>query len=335
MKILVFGATGFVGSRAAAQLAAEGNEVHGFLRKKVQATPSGLSGVVYGDVLNQQSVEDAINTVKPEGVFFAAGERYPAGRVGADYLELMQRSRVEGARNVLESLKKTGGDTCFLTVSGALAYRRKEAYKGELKANLSRETDEIDGSTWFGDTLLKWEAVVQKYVNDGLNASILRLGAVYGWGGVWKQRFFMPMLKHSRTYVPGNGRISVSFVHVDDVARAVSYLFKRCSPGEVYNVVDDEPVELRVYLEEAARIFGAPQPIYVPLFLARLSFGAAYSLIAPSFTVSQAVSNEKIKKLGFELRYPTYREGLTQVRKEAEHTDQAAPELDAATEAVK
>ncbi len=318
MKILVMGVTGFIGSRAARQLVGDGHEVYGFLRSNGGAKLEGLAGTVRGDLLDPRSVEEAINTVKPEGVLFAAGERYPSGRVGKSYLELMQKSRVEGSRNTLEAIVKLGLDTCFVSVSGALAYKRHEAYKGEIRASLSREIDEIDGSTWFGDTLLKWEGVIQSYVNKGVNASILRLGAVYGWGGVWRERFFEPMLHHSRTFVPGNGRISVSFVHVDDVARAISYIYKRCSPGEVYNVVDDEPVELRVFLEEAAKTFGAPLPLYVPLILARIRFGAAYRLIAPSFTLSQAVSNEKIKKLGFEFRYPTYREGLQQVKKEAE-----------------
>jgi len=318
MKLLVFGITGFIGFRAARQLVGDGHEVYGFLRGKSKVKLEGLAGVVRGDLLDPRSVEDAVRTLKPEGVLFAAGERYPSGRVDSVYLELMQRSRVEGTRNALEAIVKLGLDTCFVSVSGALAYKHHEAYKGEIRATLSREVDEIDGSTWFGDTLLKWEGVIQSYVNRGVNASILRLGAVYGWGGVWKERFFEPMLRHSRTFVPGNGKISVSFVHVDDVARAISYIYKRCSPGEVYNVVDDEPVELRVFLEEAAKTFGAPPPIYVPLILARISFGAAYKLIAPSFTLSQAVSNEKIKKLGFEFRYPTYREGLQQVKREAE-----------------
>ncbi|MEM0321660.1 MAG: NAD(P)-dependent oxidoreductase [Thermoprotei archaeon] len=325
MKILVFGVTGFIGSRAAARLVGEGHEVYGFLRGKSEGRPEGLAGVVYGDLLEAQSVEEALGTLKPDGVLFAAGERYPNGRVGGSYLELMQRSRVEGTRNVLEAIVRLGLDSCFVSVSGALAYKRSESYKGEIRQSLSREMDEVDGSTWFGDTLLKWEGVIQSYVNKGVNATILRLGAVYGWGGVWKERFFEPMHHHSRVYVPGNGRISVSFVHVEDVASAISYIYKRCSPGEVYNVVDDEPILLRVFLDEASKIFGAPPPLYVPLFLARLSFGAAYRLIAPSFTISQAVSNEKIKKLGFEFRYPTYREGLQQVKREAEKQLQGKP----------
>lgn len=325
MKVLVFGASGFVGSRTTAQLVAEGHEVHVFLRPTARFELEGVAGYERGDLLDPRSVEEALAKVRPEAVLFAAGERYPSGRVGNDYLELMQRSRVEGTRNVLEAIRKLGLDPCFVSVSGALAYRRKQSYKGELSEPLSREGDEIDGSTWFGDTLLKWEAVIQSYVNMGVRATVLRLGSVYGWGGIWRQRYFEPMLRHSRTLVPGNGRLTISFVHVDDVARAIGRMLRDCSPGQVYNVVDDEPVMLRTFLEEAAKVFEAPPPIYVPLFLTRFVFGAAYRLIAPSFTISQAVSNEKIKKLGFEFRYPTYREGLRQVRKEADEEAQKQP----------
>lgn len=323
MKILVFGASGFIGSRATRQLVGEGHEVHVFLRPKTSFALDGVAGYHRGDLLDPKSVEEALAKVRPEGILFAAGERYPSGRVGRSYLDIMQRSRVEGTRNVLEAVRRLGLDPCYISVSGALAYRRREAYKDEVSPPLSREGDEIDGSTWFGETLLKWEGVIQAYTKTGLRATILRLGAVYGWGGVWRERYFEPMLHHSRTFVPGNGRITVSFIHVEDVARAVAHMLRKCPVGEVYNVVDDEPVELRVFLEEAAKIFGAPKPIYVPLFFARLAFGAAYRLIAPSFTISQAVSNEKIKKMGFELKYPTYREGLQQVKREAESSQAA------------
>jgi nucleoside-diphosphate-sugar epimerase len=319
LRVLIFGSSGFVGLRLVEILTAEGDEVYGFVRSPASAKMVQEAGAkpVSGDVLNPKTVDDALTQLKPDAAVFAAGERYPAGRVGDDYLDLMQRSRVEGSKNVLESIRKNSASVKFVTVSGALTYRVKERYKGEGREFLSVEKDEIDASTWFGDTLRKWESVVQDYVQSGVNASIIRLGAVYGWGGVWRERFFAPMCEHRRVTVPGNGRFTLSLIHVVDAARAIAHVLRRASAGEVYNAVDDEPVQFKVFIEQAAELFGAPAPRYVPMALVRVAFGSAFKLVGPAFSVSQEVSNEKIKKFGFDFMYPTYKKGLEQVKEEA------------------
>jgi len=319
LRVLIFGASGFVGSKVAGYLASEGHEVYGFVRSATSSRIVQQFGVkpVLGDILNPKSIDEAIAQIRPDAAIFAVGERYPSGRVGEDYLGLMQRSRVEGSRNVLESISRGSFSTKFVSVSGALAYKVKERYKGEGREFLSVENDEIDVSTWFGDTLKRWEAVVQDYVQKGVDAAIARLGAVYGWGGVWRDRFFGPMSERKRATVPGNGRFTLSLVHAEDAARAVVHVMHKASAGEVYNVVDDEPVQFKDFIERAAQLFGAPPPRYVPLALVRVALGSTYKLVGPAFSVSQAVSNEKIKKFGFDFKYPTYKSGLEQVREEA------------------
>lgn len=300
-------------------LASEGHEVYGFSRGHAgdAAAKDGLNQIS-GDVLKPSDIAAAYKAADPHWVIFAAGEKYPAGRSSRSWLELMEKTRVEGVKNVVNALDSAAG-VKFITVSGALAYKRPRLYKGEGDELLSKEEDPIDESTWFGRTLSKWEKeVMAKVQSDGLNAVIARMGAVYGWGGQWRQLFFEPMLRHRRVFVPGNGRAQLSYIHVTDAARALIHLLRKGTPGEVYNIVDDEPVSIGLFLNSAASFFKAPHPLYVPLWLTRLALGSStFSLVKPAFSVSQLVSNAKLKKYEFTFEYPSYESGLKRVRDDA------------------
>ena len=98
-----------------------------------------------------------------------------------------------------------------------------------------------------------------------------------------------------------------SRVHVDDIAQAVIAGFD--GPAGAYNICDDEPAPQRAVIEEAARVAGIEPP---PL---QTIEEAGLSPMARSFYAqNRRVSNRKAKRvLGWEPRYPTYREGLRAV----------------------
>jgi hypothetical protein len=90
---------------------------------------------------------------------------------------------------------------------------------------------------------------------------------------------------------------------VRDPALAV----ERGAPG-VYNVTDDEPAAVRDWLPVFADAIGAPTPRHVPVWLGRL-FGG--ELGVTMMTELRGASNKKAKReLGWELRYPSWREGF-------------------------
>jgi nucleoside-diphosphate-sugar epimerase len=76
----------------------------------------------------------------------------------------------------------------------------------------------------------------------------------------------------------------------------------------IYNVVDDEPARVSEFLPYAAELIGAKPPRRVPKWLARLLAG---ELGVVMMTEIRGASNAKAKReLGWELRYPSWREGF-------------------------
>jgi nucleoside-diphosphate-sugar epimerase len=94
---------------------------------------------------------------------------------------------------------------------------------------------------------------------------------------------------------------------VDDIAMA-TVIAAEGVPSGVYNVVDDEPVEVSTWLPELARVIGARSPMHVPTWLARLMIGDAGVAM---MTQSRGSSNAKIKRaLQWQPTYRSWREGF-------------------------
>jgi nucleoside-diphosphate-sugar epimerase len=82
-------------------------------------------------------------------------------------------------------------------------------------------------------------------------------------------------------------------------------------PAGIYNVVDDEPAPVSEFLPVLAAAVGAKRPLRVPRWLGRLAAG---EVAVMAMTEIRGASNDKAKReLGWQLRYPTWREGFEEV----------------------
>lgn len=76
----------------------------------------------------------------------------------------------------------------------------------------------------------------------------------------------------------------------------------------IYNIVDDEPAPVRVWLPRYAELLGAPPPRTVPRFMGRLG-GGRYGVYL--MTRLRGASNAKAREqLGWRPRYASWREGF-------------------------
>src|SRR5207247_10996135 len=127
-------------------------------------------------------------------------------------------------------------------------------------------------------------------------------GTSLGEGGV-----HVELARRRRFPIAGSGAAVWSFVHIDDVAAATLAAIERGAPG-LYNIVDDEPAPVSVWLPELAKAIGPKPPRRVPLWLARLAGGEA---AVAMMTQLRGASNAKAKReLGWRPRWGTWRDGF-------------------------
>lgn len=137
-----------------------------------------------------------------------------------------------------------------------------------------------------------------------LGAHVLRLPGIYGPG-----RSAFDRLKDGRAQriaVPGQ---VFSRVHVEDIAAGAMLALAGDAPMGAYNLADDLPCSQNTVIERACLLSGLPLPPLQSLEEANLS-----PMARGFYAENRRVANGKAKRLlGWQPRYPTYREGLAAI----------------------
>jgi nucleoside-diphosphate-sugar epimerase len=110
----------------------------------------------------------------------------------------------------------------------------------------------------------------------------------------------------------------MSFVHLNDAAAAAVLALEHDGPA-IYNIVDDEPAPMSDWVPVLAQALGAKPPRHFPIWIARLIAGPGLTMLTESRGSSNA---EARRELGWQPRYPTWREGFAAAY--GEHTDAAS-----------
>ncbi|MCE0506040.1 SDR family oxidoreductase [Roseivivax sp. GX 12232] len=135
----------------------------------------------------------------------------------------------------------------------------------------------------------------------GLPLHIFRLAGIYGPGrGPFAK---VKAGRAQRVVKPGQ---VFSRIHVEDIARVLEASIAAPTPGEAFNLCDDEPAPPQDVIAHAAELLGLPVPPEVPFEEAEMS-----PMARSFYADNKRTSNAKVKEvLNLEMRYPTYREGL-------------------------
>jgi nucleoside-diphosphate-sugar epimerase len=115
------------------------------------------------------------------------------------------------------------------------------------------------------------------------------------------------LIRKRRFPLVGDGGGVWSFIHIEDAATATVAAIEHGERG-IYNIVDDEPAPVSVWLPAAADALGAKPPRRLPRWLGRIAAGEAAAVM---MTEIRGASNKKAKReLGWTPRYPSWRQGF-------------------------
>jgi nucleoside-diphosphate-sugar epimerase len=307
--VFVAGASGAIGRPLVPRLVAAGHEVTGTTRFEERAERIRAAGAraAVVDVFDAERLRAEVLEAAPEVVVheltalparldFRDPETYaPTNRV-----------RTEGTRNLLDAALAAGACR-FVCQSIAFAYRPGGS---RLKTEDDPLLDDIPGP--FGGAVRALREMESMVLGaEGIDGLVLRYGFFYGPGTQYApDGAQVEDMRRRRMPIVGRGTGMFSFIHLDDAADATVAAVDRGAPG-VYNITDDEPAELREWVPVAARAAGAPRPLRVPVWLAKLVAGKEAAAFA---TGLPGASNEKAKReLGWEPAHPSWRTGFPEV----------------------
>lgn len=322
MRILITGAAGFIGSTLAARLLARGDEVLGYDNlndyydptlkeaRLARLTPQAGFGFVRASLEDRPALERAFADFRPQRVVnlaAQAGVRYSIENPYA-YVE----ANLVGFINVLEACRHGGVEHLVYASSSSV-------YGANRKLPFSVQ-DAVDHPvSLYAATKKANELMAHTYSHlYRLPTTGLRFFTVYGpWGRPDMALFLFTrkILADEPIDVFNHGRHTRDFTYVDDIVEGVIRTLDRVpaadpafdplqpnpatssAPYRVYNIGNNQPVELARYIEvlehalgrEARKILLPLQPGDVPDTCADVTELAADTGYAPSTPVEDGV----------------------------------------------
>jgi nucleoside-diphosphate-sugar epimerase len=297
MKLFVTGATGVVGRPAVAALLAAGHDVRAVARRPDAADALLSAGAepVSVDLFDPQAVAEAV--AGSQGIVHLATNVPPLAQMFRPSAWTMHnRLRTEATRALVEGAR-THGITTFLKESITFVY----ADGGDRWLD---ESAPLEPSLGMLEPTKEGEDLALELTDSGVTVAVLRFGLFYGGRGNRGTEEALKLARIRSSTVVGSPSHYMSSIHADDAGAAVVAALD--APSGIYNVVDDEPLTRRAYLDAFAEAMGTRKLHTVPTFAL---VGAARTMGA-----SQRVANRKLcDATGWVPAFRSAREGWPEV----------------------
>jgi len=308
MRILLTGGTGAVGAQLVPLLLSRGHRVFATTRTPEKAAGLRAKGAepIVVDGLDREGLLRAARAASPDAVVHemtALAGITSLRNFDATFAHT-NRLRSEGAEYLLEAARGAGAKR-FVAQSYAGWPSGREGSRVKTEDD-PLDTHPAPAMTRSLEAIRRLESMVLGAAD--LDCVVLRYGSFYGPGtGLEPGGALVEAVRKRRFPIVGGGTGVWSFVHIADVAEATLIAIEG-GPAGLYNVVDDDPAEVSVWLPELARAIGAKPPYRVPVWVGRLVIGEAGVRM---MTEQRGASNAKAKRLlGWHPAWASWREGF-------------------------
>ena len=306
MRVFLAGATGAIGSCLVPRLVRDEHEVTAMTRspERVGWIRSQGARAVVCDVFAKEELRAAVQAARPEVVIHQL-TRIPARinprQIARDLAET-NRLRTEGTFALVEAAQAAGARR-LIAQSVAFFYKPSDGTP-------AIEDDSIDSTIPGAGEVVDAVRVHEHAVlgAHGMKSFVLRYGQFYGPGTFFAvDGSLAEDVRRRRVPLVGDAGGVFSFIHVDDAAAATTLALSATEPG-IYNIVDDDPAPVSEWLPYYAELLGAPVPLKVPGFVARLAAGPYGRFV---MTRQRSAANGKARRqLGWSPRFSSWRDGF-------------------------
>jgi uncharacterized protein (TIGR01777 family) len=304
MNVLITGGTGFIGKQLIQLLLNEGHSVTNLTTQRNQERIiSEQFQHVYWNPTSKEIKKELLPEI--QAVIHLAGFSV-ANKWTAENKALMVSSRISSTEFLCELLNEmTSKPSVFVGASASGYYQNSAEVQDETAQK---------GTGFLSDLTQQWEEACST-----LDASIrkihLRIGVVLSAkDGALKK--LTPIFKAGIGSAVGDGNQFMSWVHERDLIELFAYCISQEVPSGVYNATSNSPVTNQEFSKILAQVLHRPFFLpKTPAFFLRIIFGEMSQLVL----VSQRLSNTKITSTGFQFKFNTILEALTNIYGKAEN----------------
>ncbi len=301
MKVLVTGATGFVGTKLVNELFRDGHEIN-ILSRNATSAKNKFSVPVNTFDWKTEELPSSEAFAGVEAIVNLAGEGIANKRWSETQKKKIYDSRIVGTTNLLKGMQKSGVKPKVVVSASAIGFYGDRG-NDVLQENAAK------GTGFLSDVCADWEKVAIENTS-GVRLVNLRIGVVLGSQGGMLQKL-LPLFKLGLGGPVGNGNQWMSWVHVDDLISLIKFSLKTNEVAGPVNAVAPNPATNKEFTKAMGTALSRPAVLPAPAFGIKLAMGELSALVLDS----QKVSSEKAEKLGFKFEYPTIDKALNEIVK--------------------
>ena len=289
MKILVSGASGFIGSALSDKLVSSGHRVISLTRQPVSA---GQDAVNWDPAAGRLEERDLVGI---DAVVHLAGEGIGDHRWTETRKARVLDSRVRGTYLLAKTLAGLDAPPKVMVSQSGTHYYGFESGDEEL-------TEESPpGGGFLARVIDQSETAAEPAVKAGIRVVRTRSGAVFHPSGLALQRS-IPFFKLGLGGKVGSGRQYMSWISLPDWISAAEFLLERSDIAGPVNVTSPNPVTNAEFTRALGSALGRPTFTPVPSLAIKLLFGA--ELAEEMIFGSQRVIPKRLQDAGFEFSDP-------------------------------
>jgi uncharacterized protein len=290
MKVFIAGGSGFVGTNLTRFLVDKGHDVTILARRAQPEKPLGLKvEYVAADGTRpgpwQEAVEGHDVLINLAGVSIFK-------RWNDAYKTQLRESRILTTRNLVDAIPEKTADKIVLISTSAVGYY------GMIRDEILSE-DASPGGDFLAQLAQDWEAEALKARAKGARVVITRFGVVFGRNAGALPQMALPF----RFFVGGpvgHGRQWVSWIHIEDLCRAMLFVIENVSIQGPINFTAPEPVSNRNLARAIGKALHRPSFMPAPGFMIKLVMGEFGSVILEG----QRVVPTALQRNGFTFTFP-------------------------------
>lgn len=304
MKILITGATGFVGRHLTLKLLSLGHDIHVLSRDKNKAKKlfpqPQVSVFEWKNILLPPPKEALVGI---HGIIHLMGENIAAKRWDSNQKKILKESRVDSAVNLIKTIEQNLSTPLefFISASAIGIYPVDTA-------TLSTEDTPL-GHSFLAELCKMWEGVLEALTKTKRKV-IVRTGVILDKSdGALKK--MLPPFKLGLGGPIGDGKQMMSWIALDDLINIYVEAATNENYSGIYNGVSSNPVSNLVFTKALGKALHRPTVFKIPASVLKLIFGEMASVILDS----QSVVSKRLPERGFHFQYETIDQAFSHIFK--------------------
>ncbi len=292
-KVIITGASGFIGQKLSQRLIQNDFEVFALSRnpnKKEKNLPEKVTAVRWDAKTSENWWEYAEGA---DAIINLAGENIGSGYWTTKRKQRILESRINAGNAVTDAVRRCSGKPKRLIQASAVGYY------GSAGDRILEE-DSPPGDGFLSEVTEKWEEAGQNTENAGLTVAITRTGIVLGEGGGLLSRILVPFKLFVGGHM-GNGENWYSWIHIEDLVRGILFLIEQQNLEGVFNFTSPNPCRAKDFFKSVGKKLKRPSWFHIPAPILRLFLS---EMAEEMLLASQRVIPRKLQDSGFQFKYP-------------------------------